>query len=270
LALVKNSIELLRMKKIVLLFLSVLLFSSCVSRKRLTYLQETESDEGKKYELNRSQYQVQPNDILNITIRSFDQETAAMFNSERSGNLAAGDLVFYLTGFSIDLAGNISMPVIGKVNVVGKTTEEIKELIEQKLNDYFKEGAVFVSVQLAGVRFSVVGDVSRPGKYVIYQNQVNIFEALAQAGDITIVGDRREVQIVRQTNEGVKTINLNLTDKNILTSPYYFIQPNDIINVKPLAVKSFGIGTTGFQTFASVLGVLASTATLIFTLSRIQ
>lgn len=258
------------MKRTVLLLISIVFFSSCVSKKRLTYLQDTEPGLLETYKLKRTNYQVQPNDILDITVRSFDEEATQIFNSDQVNNLNAGDLIFYLTGFSVDLEGNIEMPVIGKVQVLGKTIDEIRMLIEQKLNNYFKEGAVYISVQLAGIRFSVVGDVNKPGKYVIFQNQVNIFEALAQAGDITIVGDRRQVQIVRQTPEGVVTFDLDLTNKDVLTSPSYFIQPNDIINVKPLAVKSIGIGTTGFQTFASVLGVLASTATLIFTLSRIE
>ena len=162
------------------------------------------------------------------------------------------------------------MPVIGRFNVAGKNVDEIKLLVQAELNNYFQENTVFVTVQLAGVRYSVVGDVTRPGKYVIYQNQVNIFEALAQAGDITLVGDRKKIQIVRQLEEGVITIDLDLTDSRVLSDPYFFIQPNDIINVKPLKVKSLGIGTTGFQTIASVLAVLASTATLIIAIESIS
>lgn len=262
------------MKNFFLLVLAVVLLNSCVSTDKLTYLQREDStSDTAVYPLQRSKYKVQPNDILNISIRSFDEETSRLFNSSetRTTNVNAGDLIFYLTGYTIDLEGYIFMPVIGKVYVAGLNTEEIKVLVEETLSDFFKaNGAVYVTVQLAGVRYSVVGDIAAPGKYVIYQNQVNIFEALAQAGDITQVGDRRDVEILRQTPEGVVIVSLDLTSSKILLDPYYFIQPNDIINVKPLNVKSLGIGTTGFQTFASILGVLASTATLIFTLSRIQ
>jgi polysaccharide export outer membrane protein len=261
------------MKKIILLMLMGVLMVSCVSRKKLTYLQPAKStaDTG-FYQLSRSKYKIQPNDILSIQVRSFDSETTKLFNSSSTGtlNASAGDLIFYLNGFTVDFDGNIEMPILGKINVVGKDIEEIQVVVESELKNYFKDDAVFVTVQLAGVRYSIVGDVSRPGKYVIYQNQVNIFEAIAQAGDITILGDRREVQILRQTPEGVKIVEIDLTSQDVLSNPYMFIQPNDIINIKPLPAKSFGIGTTGFQTFASILGVLASTATLIFTLSRIQ
>lgn len=261
------------MRKALILLLLAMVAVSCVSKKRLTYLQQSEENaDSAYYELQRSKYKVQPNDILNVNVRSFDEETSKLFNSsqDRVTNMNAGDLVFYLTGYTVDLNGDIEMPIIGKVKVIGNNTEEIKAIIEAELQNYFKDNAVYVTVQLAGVRYSVIGDAARPGKYVIYQNQVNIFEALAQAGDITMVGDRREVQIVRQKGRGVEIMQLDLTDSEVLSNPDFFIQPNDIINVKPLGVKSLGIGTTGFQSFASVIAVLASTATLIFTLNQLS
>ena len=262
------------MRRILFLLFLALSVTSCIPRKKLTYLQQAENNSGEIYHLNRSKYQVQPNDILSVTIRTFDETTARMFNlNYNPGNsntgLNAGDVVFYLNGFSVDFEGNIDMPVVGKVNVQGKNIEEIKILIEEKLSAYFKEDAAFVTIQLAGVRYSIIGDVNRPGKYVIFQNQVNIFEALAQAGDITMLGDRKRVQIVRQLPDGVRIYDLDLTDARVINDPNYFIQPNDIINVKPLSQKTLGIGTTGFQTFAAVVGVLASTVTLIFTLDRL-
>ena len=264
------------MKRLLLLLGLVGALSSCVSTERLTYLQLDEetaenAPDTATYSLQRKKYQVQPNDILSITVRTYDAETAQMFNLQsQSGNLnaQAGDIIFYLQGYSIDLEGYIDMPVLGKIKVTGKTTTQIKDLVQNKLDQYFKEDAAFVTVQLAGVRYSVVGDIAVPGRYVIYQNQVNIFEALAQAGDITIVGDRKQVMILRQTPQGVKTYELDLTRRDIITNPRYFIQPNDIINVKPLPQKSLGIGTTGFQTFAQLFGVLASSVSLIIALTR--
>ncbi len=263
------------MKRLLLFSLLGLLAFSCVSPEKLTYLQIGEENQSDSlfYALNRSKYNVQPNDILSITVRSYDSKTSELFNTTSSSanlNAAAGDLLFYLNGYTVDFEGNIDMPVLGAFNVAGKNVDEIKLLVQAELNNYFQDNTVFVNVQLAGVRYSVVGDVLNPGKYVIYQNQVNIFEALAVAGDITIVGDRKKIQIVRQEQEGVIIIDLDLTDSSVLSDPYFFIQPNDIINVKPLNVKSLGIGTTGFQTIASVLGVLASTATLIIAIESIS
>lgn len=259
------------MTRILSLLALVLFAASCVPTDKLTYLQEEDRDgaDSLYYALQRTEYRVQPNDILNINVRTYDEETAKLFNLQsQSGNNAArgGDMIFYLQGYSVDLKGYVSIPVVGKVYVQGKNIEEIKATVQEELDSYFKEGTVYINVQLAGVRFSVVGEVTQPGKYTVYQNQVNIFEALATAGDITIVGDRKEVYIVRQRREGVITYELDLTDANVLSKPEFFIQPNDIINVKPLPQKSTGIGTTGFQTFASIFGVLASTVTLVITI----
>ena len=259
------------MKKIIALLGFAFLIGSCVPIERLTYLQEGEQNSD--YKLQRSSYLLQPNDILSITIRSYDLETSQYFNiSNTSGQAAlqAGDILFYLQGYSVDLEGEINLPILGKVDVAGKTIAEIQVLVETALKPYFTEEAVNVTVQLAGIRYAVVGEVNRPGKYVIYQNQVNIFEALANAGDISMVGDRKEVMIVRQMPEKVETFYLDLTDSQVINDPHYFIQPNDIINVQPLRQKSFGIGTTGFETFSQLLSVVASTITLIIAINSLN
>ena len=267
------------MKRLILFVLSIGLFASCVSKKQLTYLQSTESDSESTsdtsayYKLQRTQYRVQPNDILSITVRAFDEETVIMFNAANAEGALAnnGDLLFYLKGYTVDMTGYIEIPVIGKLYVSGLNIEEVKLLVENKLNDFFKEEAVQANVQLAGVRFSVIGEVNRPGKYVIYQNQVNIFEALASSGDITTLGRRNAVQIVRQTSDGgVKIIDVDLNSSEVLKSPYFFIQPNDIINVKPLGVKSIGIGETAWGTFQSIVTVMAASATLIVAINAIS
>jgi polysaccharide export outer membrane protein len=210
------------MKKI-LGFLAFLTLVSCVPTKRLTYLQENldESENLGSYQLQRSSYKVQPNDILSITVRSFDEETTQLFNISNMSNAVGGgagmgDIMFYLQGYSVNLQGKINMPIIGALNVENKTVEEVQAQVEEKLNSYFVEDAVNVTVQLAGIRYTVVGEVARPGKYVIFQNQVNIFEALAQAGDMTMVGDRKEVMIVRQMPSGVETFYLDLTDAEVI------------------------------------------------------
>jgi len=245
---------------------------SCIPLSKLTYLERDESDsDSLAVTTQRVDYRLQQNDIVNIKVTTLNPETQSLFNKEENyGNLNAGDVIFYLQGYSVDLDGNIDLPVVGSLNVLGKTVSELKSEIQLRMNDYFSKDAVNVSVQLAGLRFTAIGEVSRPGKYVIYQNQATIIDALAMAGDITMVGNRTEVQIVRQTNGGVQFFSIDLTDHKAVQSPEFFIQPNDVINVYPLRAKSWGIGTTGFATFASVITVLASTATLIYTLSRID
>ncbi len=252
-------------RKAFLLFIMGSLFSSCISTKKLTYLQENETAKKEIYQPNKFKYRLQPNDLLNISVRSFDQAISAIFD-EKALNTNVDELISFPGGYRVNSDGNIEMLLLGKLNVIGKTVDEIKVLIEQKLNEYFREKSVFVSVQLAGIRFSVVGDVNQPGGYVVHQNQVNIFEAIAQAGDVTMTGNRKEIQIIRQNPTGLKVVELDLTNRNILTSPYYFIYPNDVINVNPRPIKSYGVGSEGFETFTFIVGVLTS-AVFIFAFS---
>ncbi|MGB0177018.1 MAG: polysaccharide biosynthesis/export family protein [Owenweeksia sp.] len=267
------------MGRISLLSFILLVFfaSSCIPSSKITYLQETDNMEKVSDSLfinnvQNAPYQVQINDILNISIRSFNEASSNLFNvvnPNTQGNLAAGEVLFYLNGYSVDRQGYVDIPVLGKVYVLGKDVEDIKADIIIRLKDYFQEETYFVTVQLAGVRFTIVGEVRSPGKYIIYQNRVNIFEALASAGDIEFVGNRKEVQIIRQQPGGLQFFTVDLTKKDVVVDPRYFIQPNDIINVKPLPAKSYGIGTTGFATIASVLTVLSSTLLIIVNLQNL-
>lgn len=257
-----------------LVFLGIVLTTSCVSRKKLTYLQSEVQTDSLTFQLERTDYRLQVNDIVNIDIRSLDPNANMIFNAnngqQQMMNAQAGDLIFYLQGYSVDNQGKIDLPVLGELYVVGLTINELKDSVDMRLLEYFQDESASSRVQLAGIRFAVVGDVERPGKYVIYQNQASIFEALSLSGDITMVGDRMNVQIIRQYPEGVKVYDLDLTDANVIQDPRYFIQPNDIINIKPLNVKSWGIGTTGWQTITLGLSAVASALTIIFTLNNLS
>lgn len=258
---------------LILAIITITSNTSCVSKEKLTYLQTEENIDSLTFQLERTDYRLQVNDIVNIDIRSLNPEANDLFNStvaNQTMNLNAGDIIFYLQGYSVDNGGNIVLPVLGEMNVIGLTINELKDSIDNKLKEYFQENTAFSRIQLAGIRYSVVGDVQRPGKYVIYQNQANVFDALALSGDITIVGDRRQVQIIRQYPEGVKLFEIDLTNANVIKDPRFFIQPNDIINVRPLNVKSWGIGTTGWQTITLGLSALASALTIIFTLNNLS
>jgi polysaccharide export outer membrane protein len=261
--------------------LVVLLGTSCIPRKRLIYLQEKGSDiqldDDGNIKISRSLYKLQQGDMLMISIKSLDEEANKLFQDSDFGGMqrgggggmaGGGDFIFFLMGQTIDSDGNIKIPVLGSLHIEGLTEEEVQRLIDQRLTLYFKESTVFSRVRQAGIRFSIVGEVNRPGRHVIMAPYVNIIEALAYAGDIGFVGDRRNVQIVRLYPEGYKVFEVDLTDQAVINDPLFFIQPNDIIQVRPLRQKTFGVGTTGFQTISGTVGLLASTLTLILLLTR--
>ncbi|WP_029035366.1 polysaccharide biosynthesis/export family protein [Salinimicrobium terrae] len=255
-----------------IIVVSVLLFvSSCVPTKRLMYLQEDGDmiDSSMTVERIQKPYRIQVNDLLSIRVKAIDQDVVGMFNpiGEQNPN-ATGEERLYYDGFLVDAHGNIRVPTLGEVNVLGYTVEEVREKIEKALlKNYFTEQAnIFVTVKLAGIRYTTIGEIGS-GSQVIYKEQVTIMEAVANAGDISEFGDRTDVVIVRQYPGGEKRHHIDLTTIDAMRSPYYYIQPNDLIIVNPLPQKAWGIGTTGlsnFQTAASVLALVISSI-LIFT-----
>ena len=126
-----------------------------------------------------------------------------------------------------------------------------------------------MSVKLTGIRYTVNGEVGSTGTKTLYQARVNIFEAIANAGDIEVTGNRKDVLIIRHYPQGQQIHHLNLLDVAVMQSPYYYIQPNDIIYVKPLKQKSWGTGTTGMQTVATIVTALSLVTTTLLLINRI-
>jgi polysaccharide export outer membrane protein len=246
----------------------VICFSSCIPVKRLTYLQETEDAIDSIIPLRKMQepYRLQVNDLISIRVKALDQETVGIFNPIGDQNLnATGEERLYNDGFVVDPHGNIRIPSLGEIQVLGYTVEEVREELEKRLlADYVKaEANVFITVKLAGIRYTINGEIREPGSNIIYRDQVSIMEAIANNGDITITGDRRNVVIIRQYPLGQKVHHIDLTRIDAMNSPYYYVQPNDLILINPLPQKSFGTGVTGLQTFTTILTVITALTTTI-------
>jgi len=247
---------------------------SCIPYKDTIYFQNKSKATDSTQVLVETQkpYRVQINDILNIRIKVTDQDNVQIFNPIGEGNLnaTAGERA-YFDGFTVDLHGNIRIPELGYMNVLGYTTEEIEALIKNKLlEDQFKETAnIFVTVKLTGLNFTTTGEIGNKGTRIIYKERVNIFEAIANSGDIPVTGDKKDVMIIRQYPQGQKIHHIDLTDIDVMNSPYYYIQPNDMIYVKPLKQKSWGGGTTVLQNLGAIATVLSLITTTILLVNRI-
>jgi polysaccharide export outer membrane protein len=263
------------MKKYILvigLILSVLA-SSCIPYKDTLYLQNKNAVLNSTQVLVEKQkpYRIQINDILSIRVKSLDQENVQIINPIGDENLNASSAErAYFDGFTVDLHGDIRIPTLGKINVLGYTTEEIEQMVEKKLLDeQFKETAnIFVTVKLTGLRFTTSGEIGSPGSITLFQERVNIFEAIANSGEIPDTGDKKDVLIIRQYPQGQKIHHLDLTDINVMQSPYYYIQPNDMIYVKPLRQKSWGTGTNALQSITALATVLSLITTSILLFKR--
>lgn len=253
------------------IFLLSLLLTSCVPTQDLIYLQNKENTANTAVnEIKNKPYRLQTNDVLSISIKAIDSKLVQIFtNPTNQDQTSSSNDVLYFNGYMVDDHGNIRMPILGEINVLGFTVEETRKKIEEKLlSDYFKkEAEIFVTVKLAGFHYTVNGEVSNPGTKILYQERVNIMEAIANSGDINITGDRKDVKIMRQFPHGTEIYSIDLTDSKALQSPYFYLQPNDYVYIKPLKQKSWGTGKTGVESLGTIITIL-SLATTTFLLLK--
>ncbi len=247
----------------IFLFLIYITFS-CVPHKKIVYLQGESLSENTLREINNKPYRLQVDDILRINIKAPDNEMVSVFQNN-AGNINSGQVQegsLYFSGYSVDKQGFIELPYLEKINVLGFTTDEVTAKIEAGLSKYFKNlSDIFVSVKLAGIRYTIIGEVGTTGSKVLFQNKVNIIEAIADAGDIGLVGDKSNVEILRMSVNGVEKFSIDLTDMTAFNSEVFYIQPNDIINVPALPQKTLGTGVTGTQTLGTIMSVLSLVST---------
>jgi len=269
-------LDLLEMNKPLLFFSLFVLLScfSCIPTKRLTYLQQDSKSAEADFTITKKPepYRVQVNDLLSIRIKSLDQSEVGMFNPVGDENPnATGEERLYYDGFLVDAHGNIRMPTLGEFNVLGYTVDEIRERLEKELlENYFKEEAnIFITVKIAGIRYTINGEIGSPGSKIIYRDELTLMEAIANSGDITLTGDRRDVVIVRQYPYGQRVHHIDLTTIEAVNSPYYYVKPNDLILINPLPQKSFGSGTTAIQSITTIASILSLLTTTILLFNRL-
>ncbi|HJS00179.1 MAG TPA: polysaccharide biosynthesis/export family protein [Flavobacterium sp.] len=254
-----------------LLSISVL-FTSCISTKDLIYLQNKNETnvETSISAVASKPYRLQINDVLSISIKANDPKLVEIFSTTNKEVSAKSEAGLYFDGFTVDDHGNIRMPILGELNVIGYTLEEVRQNIEkQLLSEYFKKEAnIFVIVKLAGFRYTINGEVGSVGTKTLFQEHVNIMEAIANAGDITLTGNRKEVTIIRKTPTGNEMHDIDLTDVNVVNSPYYYLQPNDYIYVKPLKQKTWGTGKTGIESLGTILTLISLGTTVLLLINR--
>lgn len=256
---------------VLILSVGVLIFlSSCVPNRRMVYFQEMKENAAPvdSFIYNRSLYRLQKNDIVSIDVKSprndefvkFFTSSSVQGNQASIGAQTGGDL-FYVTGYTINDSGYITFPVIGQFKMEGLTTAEASFKLDSILKTLQSDAQVIV--RIGGLRITLLGEFRRPGKMVVMQNQVTLFEAIALGGDLTEVAKRDKVILLRQYPDGAKLHYLNVLDKNIVNSPYYFLQPNDLLYVEPLKRRAYGVGVNGLQTLTTTLTLITTTLLLI-------
>jgi len=259
-------------KSILTLIIFTIILSSCTSYKNIGYLKDVEtlSPEQLATHTQRSASKVKPGDALTITVNSLDPLAAVPFNLPFMPSPTEGGTMPATVGsqsYIVDGQGYINFPTLGKLYVEGKERVQIESLIKEKIYPQYFEKEPIVIVRFIAVRINVLGEVNRPGVLDFALEKVDLLTALAAAGDLTIYGKRDNVLLQRRHADGkLEYVRFNLQDKNLVLSPYYYLQQDDVLYVEPNKARgnSSSIGSSENLTI-SVVGILVSVATLLIT-----
>jgi polysaccharide export outer membrane protein len=260
------------LRGLVLALFAVAAFS-CVSNEKIIYLQNLQGNEpipeGELISYLIPEYRLQYNDIIDVNVQTIDDLIENGFNSKSAAGgqqmqvagQSGGD-IYYMTGYTVDQNGNIRLPIVGEVQVKDKTIDEARLEIEKKLRTLVVS-ELYVKVKLGGIRYSALGEFRRPGKFVVLQDRMTIFEAIANAGDLTPVAKRDEILLIRQYPEGTRVHRLDLLDRQMIESQFYFIQPNDQIYAEPMKVREIGAGENAAQSLTLVISAITALALIL-------
>ena len=243
----------MKFKLAIAFFLLVFIFSSCVSYKKIPYFKDVPDSTSLSVQLpNFNEPVIQYDDILSIAVNTLDLQSSTGINMSTptisgAGASSAVSGLQALSGGGSSLAipsnstyrvnrrGDIDVPLIGKISVLGLTTTELKDTIQKKMTEYYKMPTV--DVRFANFKVTVLGEVMRPGTYTIPNEKLTLLEAIGLSGDMTIFGKRDNVLLMRDSLDKKKMVRLNLNSKQFISSPYYYIRQNDIIYVEPTEAK---------------------------------
>lgn len=226
------------LSRFLLILLSISVFS-CIRHKNLIILDDKDNGSlDSNYATGIPVYRLQNSDILDISVASTDASSISIFTkSLGASNFATvGDASLYLKGYIIDDSGKVSMPIIGDIEVGGKTIYEVRDDIQSKINQYYKFATV--DVKLLSFRISVLGEVASKGNRTIYRDNLNLLEAISGSGGFSDLANKREVKIIRTIN-GKSTVRIvDFTKESLINDEWYYLQPNDIIYVEPVRAKA--------------------------------
>jgi polysaccharide export outer membrane protein len=265
----------MKLKHFILIATTGIFLSGCSSYKKVPYMQDPETVNAYGKEIPLYDAKIMPKDLLSITVNTTDPQAAAPFNLTVQSPLNAGTTNMYTTTqptlqqYLVNNQGEIDFPVLGKLKVGGLTKNEAESMIREKLQPYLKETPI-VTVRMANYKISVLGEVNKPGTFTVSNEKVNVLEALAMAGDMTVYGVRDNVKLIREDAQGKRQIvMLDLTKSDLVLSPYFYLQQNDILYVTPNQTKARNSDIGNTTTIAiSATSILVSIASLIVNIAK--
>jgi polysaccharide export outer membrane protein len=257
-----------------LLFISfgmILSLSSCVTHDELLNFNQGPAFPTTPEAIqNLPQLTIQPDDLLSIRIKALDPIAAMPFNIDPENMnmqmMNANGGMRPLIGYLVDREGTIDMPMLGKIKVLGRTTDEVRQIVLEKLEPFLNNPVV--SVRFLNFRITVLGEVLQPGTFFVANERVTVLDMLGQAGDITPYGNRTNILVIREEDGQREFGRLNLQERDIFASPYFYLQQNDVIYVEPLEVRTASIRDQSTRILPWLSAITALT-TLALTLSNI-
>ena len=243
------------------LSIALLALASCRSAREVVYMQDSYTEDIQKIK-NFQDIKIKPGDMLSIFVSHKEPTLSALFNPQGSSpSGSSSSLGQRLSGYTVDLEGNIDFPIVGRIKVAGLTRSELSTMIRDKLDeDGLLKGAV-VTVAYQNFNISVLGEVNNPGKFTVESDRVSLLDALAMAGDLTIYGRRDSVMVIRESEGERRVMFNNLLSKDVLNSPSFYLQQNDVVYVKPNRIKAQQSGINQNNN----VGVWLSAASLLTT-----
>ncbi len=251
------------MKIFLKLIILLSFLSSCASKKDLIYFQADSTELTTSYELNAPK--LQPGDILAIAVLADDVRATAPFNQispyqGSGGNLQTSSL--FIPTYTIDSNGNIDFPKLGNINLGGKTRTEAIDFLRQQVQAYITNPGI--SLEIRNFKVTVLGEVNNPGSFTITNDRITLLEALGMAGDLSINGVRKNILVIREQGGEKKEYRIDLTKREALNSPVYYLAQNDVIYVEPNDAKiQSSKYTQNTSIFVSIAGLIITIIAVI-------
>ncbi len=252
-----------------LLLTIVFLFPSCIKHREMIVMDQGEIEDDirdyKELRVDRAvkykSYTLQAHDQLVIRINAFDGSTEEFLNrsfaseNQFSNNIDFTPASLYFTSYNVDENGNIVLPILGRMNVAGKTINELKEKLDEEYSPYLKFAST--TVKLANMRITILGEINTPGVHYLYNEKTTLLDAISLAGDFTDFANLERVKLIRQTRSGTKTVFINLGKPDFIYSEFYYIRPYDLIYVEPLKEKALDSSARSLGAVISAISVAA-------------
>jgi polysaccharide export outer membrane protein len=232
----------MNIKNLIIIAVTMLALTGCktATENTLSYFRNLgDSPSGVMPQGSGYEIKIVPEDELSIVVTSAAPEATAMFNQPQVNTALRGDMstqpVPRLQTYIVNKDGDIMMPVIGKLNVVGKTTREVEQMVTSRVSQTVKDP--FVRVQLVGFYVNVIGEVKTPIRVKVETERFTLLDAISAAGDLTEYGKRSSVMVIRE-EDGKQTYHrMDLADSNIFSSPYFYLRQNDVVYVEPNQIR---------------------------------